>query len=106
MAKDDTRTATLPFGIVGVDLGTVKREIPADEPPVWPVNAELQVVGKPVETDYLEDEDPGPSYSVTFDRLAERGFEPEFSLRRGVRDLTERFAKTERLSDSAMRGRT
>jgi xanthine dehydrogenase YagR molybdenum-binding subunit len=49
MAKDDTRTAALPFGIVGVDLGTVKREIPADEPPVWPVNAELQVVGKPVE---------------------------------------------------------
>ncbi len=65
-----------------------------------------EVVGKPVETDYLEDEDPGPSYSVTFERMADRGFEPEFSLREGVRDLTDRFAAGERLSDSAMRGRT
>jgi len=65
-----------------------------------------EVVGKPVETDYLRDEDPGPSYSVTFDRMEDRGFEPEFSLRTGVRDLTDRFAAGERLSDSTMRGQT
>ncbi len=65
-----------------------------------------EVVGKPVETDYLEEKDPGPSYSVTFDRMAERDFVPEFSLRKGVRDLTERFANTERLSDFTMREHT
>lgn len=46
---EDTKTATLPYGIVGVDLGTVDRKIPADEPPAWPVNEQLQVVGKPIE---------------------------------------------------------
>ena len=49
------------------------------------------VVGKPVETDYLEDEDPGPSYSVTFDRVANRDFVPEYGLRDGIRDLRSRF---------------
>jgi len=41
----------------------------------------------PVDVTYLEDEHPGPSYHVNFDRLAETGFEPEWSLREGVRDL-------------------
>ena len=45
----------------------------------------------PVDVTYLEDEHPGPSYHVNFDRLAETGFEPEWSLREGVRDLAERF---------------
>jgi nucleoside-diphosphate-sugar epimerase len=49
------------------------------------------VVGTEVETDYLEDEDPGPSYSVTFDRMADQGFVPEYSLRDGVSDLSKRF---------------
>jgi UDP-glucose 4-epimerase len=40
---------------------------------------------------YLEDEHPGPSYHVNFDRLAETGFEPEWTLREGVRELAERF---------------
>ena len=36
---------------------------------------------------YLEDEHPGPSYHVNFDRLAETGFEPEWTLPEGVRDV-------------------
>jgi nucleoside-diphosphate-sugar epimerase len=44
-----------------------------------------------VDVTYLEDEHPGPSYHVDFDRLAETGFEPEWSLREGVRDLARRF---------------
>jgi nucleoside-diphosphate-sugar epimerase len=40
-----------------------------------------------VDITYLEDEHPGPSYHVNFDRLGETGFEPEWTLREGVRDL-------------------
>ena len=36
---------------------------------------------------YLEDEQPGPSYHVNFDRLAETGFETEWTLREGIRDI-------------------
>jgi nucleoside-diphosphate-sugar epimerase len=36
---------------------------------------------------YLEDEHPGPSYHVNFDRLAETGFEAEWTLRDGIRDI-------------------
>ena len=36
---------------------------------------------------YLEDEHPGPSYHVNFDRLAETGFEPTWTLREGIRDI-------------------
>lgn len=40
---------------------------------------------------YLEDEHPGPSYHVNFDRLGETGFDPDRTLREGVRDLAARF---------------
>jgi len=43
---------------------------------------------------YLEDEHPGPSYNVNFDRLAETGFEPRMTLREGIADLAERFQET------------
>jgi nucleoside-diphosphate-sugar epimerase len=43
---------------------------------------------------YLEDEHPGPSYHVNFDRLAETGFETEWTLREGVRDIADRFRRT------------
>jgi len=42
-----------------------------------------------VDITYLEDEHPGPSYHVNFDRVAETGFETEWTLREGVRDLAE-----------------
>ena len=45
-----------------------------------------------VDVTYLEDEHPGPSYHVNFDRLAETGFEPDYALREGVRELAERFS--------------
>jgi nucleoside-diphosphate-sugar epimerase len=40
---------------------------------------------------YLGDRHPGPSYHVNFDKVAAIGFEPEWTLRAGVRDLRERF---------------
>ena len=48
----------------------------------------------PVDVTYLEDEHPGPSYHVNFDRLSGTGFEPSWTLREGVRDLAERFTET------------
>jgi len=47
----------------------------------------------PVDVTYLEDKHPGPSYHVDFDRLAETGFETEWTLREGVRDLADRFVE-------------
>jgi nucleoside-diphosphate-sugar epimerase len=44
-----------------------------------------------VDVTYLEDEHPGPSYHVCFDRLQETGYECEWTLREGVRDLAEVF---------------
>jgi len=41
---------------------------------------------------YLADEDPGPSYHVNFDRLEGTGYDPEYTLREGIRELAERFA--------------
>ena len=41
-------TETFPFGIVGVGLGAIERQVPADEPPPLPPNAALAVIGKPV----------------------------------------------------------
>ncbi len=37
---------TLAFGMPGVNMSQVQREIPADEPPPLPPNAELSVIGK------------------------------------------------------------
>ncbi|MDB2225670.1 NAD-dependent epimerase/dehydratase family protein [Halorubrum ezzemoulense] len=44
---------------------------------------------------YLEDEQPGPSYHVNFDRLAETGFETEWTLLEGVRDIASELTGTE-----------
>ncbi|MBX9720218.1 MAG: molybdopterin-dependent oxidoreductase, partial [Candidatus Obscuribacterales bacterium] len=46
MADAPTRKIMVPVGIYGVEITQVEREVPADEPPAWPVNAELNVVGK------------------------------------------------------------
>jgi len=40
---------------------------------------------------YLEEEHPGPSYHVEFDRLAETGFDLEWTLAEGVDDIVARF---------------
>ena len=44
-----------------------------------------------VDITYLEDEHPGPSYHVNFDRLRSTGFEPQTTLREGVRDIARKF---------------
>lgn len=41
-----TRAVRLPAGIVGVKMEEVERQIPLDEPPPLPLNAQLTVVGK------------------------------------------------------------
>ncbi|WP_222920208.1 NAD-dependent epimerase/dehydratase family protein [Natrinema sp. SYSU A 869] len=51
-------------------------------------------LGRDLEIIYLEDEQPGPSYHVEFDRLSETGFEPSWTLRAGVRELAERFTQS------------
>ena len=47
----DRKTLRLPAGLAGgglpPELTTVERVVPADEPPAWPVNSELAVIGKP-----------------------------------------------------------
>lgn len=45
-AKQAKKKVKLPAGIVGWKLGEVEREIPEDEPPPLPVNADLAVIGK------------------------------------------------------------
>jgi xanthine dehydrogenase YagR molybdenum-binding subunit len=46
--QEELRTETFPSGIAGAGLGEVKRQVPSDEPPPLPPNAELSVIGKPV----------------------------------------------------------
>jgi len=46
MANQNLRTETFPAGIASVGLGTVERQISADEPPPLPPNSELAVIGK------------------------------------------------------------
>jgi xanthine dehydrogenase YagR molybdenum-binding subunit len=43
----DERRARLPVGIVGASMTEIERTLGPDEPPPWPVNRELAVVGKP-----------------------------------------------------------
>ncbi len=42
------KTITIPHGIPGHNLKQVKREVPDEEPPAWPINDDLSVVGKRV----------------------------------------------------------
>ena len=43
------RTVEMPVGVPGYTLADEEREIPASEPPVWPVNKDLKYVGQSVE---------------------------------------------------------
>ncbi|KDE59845.2 oxidoreductase [Halostagnicola sp. A56] len=53
-----------------------------------------------LEVTYLEDKNPGPSYHVNFDLLAETGYKTKWTLRKGVRDLATRFASASNLEQS------
>jgi xanthine dehydrogenase YagR molybdenum-binding subunit len=48
-AGSDKKTVTMPIGVPGYTLHDEQREIPATEPPVWPVNKDLKYVGHSVE---------------------------------------------------------
>jgi CO/xanthine dehydrogenase Mo-binding subunit len=41
-----TKTVTMPYGVPGYTLHDVQRQVPATEPPVLPINAELEYIGK------------------------------------------------------------
>lgn len=45
----DKKTVSMPFGVPGYTLENEPRQVPATEPPVWPINKDLNYVGKPVE---------------------------------------------------------
>jgi xanthine dehydrogenase YagR molybdenum-binding subunit len=47
--KPPTREQTLSLGIVGQALSQVTRSVPEDEPPPLPTNADLKVIGKPID---------------------------------------------------------
>ena len=49
MTEPSNTKVQMPSGVMTADesVETVEREIPAQEPPPWPVNRELSVVGKP-----------------------------------------------------------
>lgn len=57
-----------------------------------------EIVRDELDTDlditYLEDKQPGPSYHVNFDRVNETGFEVDYSVREGVRELADAFMNT------------
>ncbi|HKM64156.1 MAG TPA: xanthine dehydrogenase family protein molybdopterin-binding subunit [Acidisphaera sp.] len=48
MTDETLRRETFPAGILGAGLGTVERDVPPDEPPPLPPNAELALIGKPI----------------------------------------------------------
>lgn len=48
MSADSFEQRTLSAGIVGDAIKRVTRKVPSEEPPAWPTNAELRVVGKDV----------------------------------------------------------
>ncbi len=44
--KSDKKTVNMPVGVPGYTLRDEPREVPATEPPVWPINKDLKYVGK------------------------------------------------------------
>jgi xanthine dehydrogenase YagR molybdenum-binding subunit len=41
-----TKTVMMPYGVPGYTLHDIQRQIPATEPPVLPINADLEYIGK------------------------------------------------------------
>ncbi len=44
----DTKKIKMPFGISGERMQEIEREVPISEPDAWPVNDQLNQVGKPI----------------------------------------------------------
>ena len=62
----DIKKEKFPFGIPGHNLGEVERDIPVNEPPAWPVNDKLKVVGKRIKRTDAEAKVTGQA-KYTFD---------------------------------------
>src|ERR1700728_2684244 len=43
------KTLQMPVGVPGYTLADEAREVPASEPPVWPINKDLKYVGQSIE---------------------------------------------------------
>src|ERR1035438_3733724 len=48
-AAPPKKTVQMPVGVPGYTLADEAREIPASEPPVWPINKDLKYVGQSVQ---------------------------------------------------------
>lgn len=48
MSGASTETRSVAIGIVGETMNRVDRKVPSTEPPEWPANSELQIIGKSV----------------------------------------------------------
>jgi len=48
-AASATKTVTMPIGVPGFTLREEERTVPAGEPPVLPINKDLEFIGKPIE---------------------------------------------------------
>ena len=48
MSSAAAHVEKFPFGIAGVGMSEIERQVPDGEPPPLPVNDALQVIGKPV----------------------------------------------------------
>lgn len=48
-AEPAKRVVEMPVGVPGYTLTEEKREVPASEPPIWPINKELKYVGQSVQ---------------------------------------------------------
>ena len=44
--KTDKKSVSMPVGVPGYTLHDEQRDVPATEPPVWPINQDLKYVGK------------------------------------------------------------
>lgn len=70
-------------GVYNVGVGNYRIEEVAD--------AVAEQVGSDVDITYMKERDPGPSYHVSFARMREQGFEPEYTLEEGINDLARQF---------------
>ena len=47
--SSQTKTVSMPIGVPGYTLHEEERTVPASEPPILPVNKDLEFIGKPIE---------------------------------------------------------
>ena len=108
-AREARVVVVSPAFVDDADFGGAERVRAALDPDDWPElvynvganesNYRIEEIAEAIRDElnydlditYLEDEHPGPSYHVNFDRVANTGFDPEHDLRGGIADLADRF---------------